>query len=90
MKLEEIQDDEMTSRKRLREMKKEEEDEEKKERAAGYQRAKEKEEIKNRGLSKKGHTGPVEEIYDDPLMSDTLLRARKVVLGQRKQTINEV
>ena len=90
LQLEETVDSEMTSRKRLH--MKQEEDEMKKEREAGYQRAKEKEEIRNRGLSKKAGSSRegVEEVYDDPLLSDSLMRARKVVLGQRRQTIEEV
>lgn len=80
----------MTSRKRLHV--KDDKDELKKEREAGYQRAKEKEEIRNRGLSKKSASSQegVEEVYDDPLLSDSLIRARKVVLGQRRSTIEEV
>lgn len=90
LQLEEIKDEDMTSRKQIRELKKDEVDEEKKEREAGYMKAKAKEEVKNRGLRNKHADVPQEGVYDDPLLSDTLLRARKVVLGQRKQTIDEV
>lgn len=90
LQLEEMKDEDMTSRKQIRELKKNEVDEEKKEREAGYLKAKAKEEVKNRGLRTKHADVPQEGVYDDPLLSDTLLRARKVVLGQRKQTIDEV
>lgn len=79
-------DDESTSRRELRDSREAQEEEAAMERKQGYERAREKEEQKNRILrgEEKGEMG------DDVLLTESLLRARRAVLGQRKKTPEEV
>lgn len=87
--LEELQLNEMEEEKRGREQLVNEEEEKLKEKRLGFEKAREKEEAKNRGL-KSGSAEDKEGVVDDVLLQDQLLRARRVVLGQRRKTPEEV
>lgn len=66
-----------------------EEEQKLEEKRLGFEKAREKEEVKNRGL-KKGYVEEEKERVDDVLLQDQLMRARRVVLGQRRKTPEEV
>lgn len=77
--------------KRGREKMVNEEEQKSEEKRLGFEKAREKEEVKNRSL-KKGYVEEEkkEETVDDVLLQDQLMRARRVVLGQRRKTPEEV
>lgn len=87
LKLQDMVDEEATSRRQIREELKAKETEIAMERKQGYEKAREKEEKKNRILRGEDNE---EIVNDDVLLTDSLLRARRAVLGQRKRTAEEV